>query len=1828
MRRALASLAILQDAPWLALLVTVVLLCAPHVAQAQTVCAVPGKDGAATISGVVNTYHQGTLTASSGSASITVGSSRIGGASVPISNGDLLLVIQMQDADFNSTNGTTYGDGSGGTTGSGWTALNNAGLYEYVVATNTITLGGGTITIRGTGAGSGLRNTYTNAAANSTSGQKRFQVIRVPQYSTATLGSVTAPAWDGSTGGIVAFDVAGALNLTGGSVNVAGLGFRGGGSRDLDGDKSNPTVAQPDDFALSATYAAHGSKGEGIAGTPRYVYNSATGLVDDTFVEGYPGGSHARGAPANAGGGGTDADPNDNQENSGGGGGSNGGAGGRGGNTWQSNSAVGGYGGASFAGSAATNRIIMGGGGGGGTRNNDTTIAASTGAAGGGIVMIRAGSFTGSATINASGASAYDNTLNDGGGGGGAGGSVIVMGTSGIGGITINVNGGTGGDAWHNQDANGNPGERHGPGGGGSGGIVYYSSVGGAPSVSRAGGANGVTTTSASAYGATAGAAGPAPANITFAATQGVSPSYLCLPSLTTTKTTTTASVTNSPTGTTATYRITVANAANLGSAISVNISDTLPTNFTYASTTSIVPSGNATQDSVSNPTVGATVPSWGVFTIPGGGQVQITFVVNISRVVLSGTYQNPARANYLDPVRTLAAPNNTLNVDYNSASSTGEDVTVTSRADMTITKSHTGNFTQGQTNATYTLTATNSGSGQTSGTVTVTDTLPAGLTPTSFTAAAPWSCSIVTQTVTCTRSDALIAGNSYSAITVTVSVSATAPASITNTASVSGGGQTNTANDTASDPTTINQLADLTITKTHTGNFTQGQTNAPYTITVTNSGNGATSGTVTVTDTLPTGLTFVSGTAAPWSCSAIGQVVTCTRSDSLAALSSYPALTLNVNVAANAPTSVTNSVAVSGGGEIITNNNSATDPTTINGVPDLTITKSHTGNFTQGQANATYTLTVTNSGTAATSGTVTVTDTLPAGLSFVSGSAAPWSCGAVGQVVTCSRSDALAVSSSYPALTLTVNVSATAPASVTNTASVSVSGELNTGNNSASDVTTINQVADLTIAKTHTGNFTQGQIAAPYTITVTNSGTGATSGTVTVTDTLPTGLAFNSGSGSNWGCSAVLQVVTCQRNVAIAASTSTAITLNVNVAANAPFNVTNSVAVSGGGEVVTNNNSATDPTTINGVPDVTITKTHTGNFTQGQSNAPYTITVTNSGTAATSGTVTVTDTLPAGLSFASASPAAVWNCGAVGQVVTCTNTNALNAGASYTALTLNVNVAANAPFSVTNTATVSGGGQTNTANDTASDPTTINGVPDLTITKTHTGNFTQGQTNAPYTITVTNSGTAATSGTITVTDTLPAGLSYASFSGSAGGWGCGAIGQVVTCTNSNVIAASSSYAALTLNVNVSATAPASVTNSASVSGGGETNTGNNSASNPTTINPIADLIIAKTHTGNFTRGSIGTYSITVTNNGTGQTSGNVTVTDTLPAGLMPTGWSGSPQWSCVIASQTVTCTNTNTLNAGASYTAIGITVSVAQSAASSLTNTATVSGGGQVVTTNDTSSDPTTIVSSSDLSLTKVTTNPGSGVGSTAVFTLTLTNTGPSDATGVAVRDQLPAGLTYLSSIASVGSYNSGTGIWTVGNVASGISPTLQISARIDVVGSLTNTAQVSTSNQPDPDSTPNNNNAAEDDQASASLSTAPPNVTLCKTIQGQPCPPGAPLNMPPGSDITYVITFTNSGGSYASSFVITDPIPANTDFKVGSVSTNLASTGLSVTVFYSYDSGNSFVPTPLPTSGGGSAPAGYDRTVTHVRWQFTGNLSHLAPANAGSVGFTVRIR
>jgi hypothetical protein len=206
---------------------------------------------------------------------------------------------------------------------------------------------------------------------------------------------------------------------------------------------------------------------------------------------------------------------------------------------------------------------------------------------------------------------------------------------------------------------------------------------------------------------------------------------------------------------------------------------------------------------------------------------------------------------------------------------------------------------------------------------------------------------------------------------------------------------------------------------------------------------------------------------------------------------------------------------------------------------------------------------------------------------------------------------------------------------------------------------------------------------------------------------------------------------------------------------------------------------------------------------------------------------MTVTGTLPSGLTFGTLPSGSPWSCGAAGQLLTCTSMVPIAAGSTYTLLTIPVNVSASAPSSIT----VSGftfGGAGMTAGTFSSDTITVNATPFLSITKSPGGTFTQGQT-ATWNLTVSNTiPNSATSGTVTVVDTLPTGYSLSSFTGT--GWGCGAVTVTVTCSSTTAVAGGSSYPVLGLTVNVPANSPKSVTNNAVTFGGGsptQTTSGN-----------------------------------------------------------------------------------------------------------------------------------------------------------------------------------------------------------------------------------------------------------------------------------------------------------------------------------------------------------------------------------------------------------------
>ncbi|HEX3584351.1 MAG TPA: hypothetical protein VH024_00035, partial [Candidatus Angelobacter sp.] len=155
--------------------------------------------------------------------------------------------------------------------------------------------------------------------------------------------------------------------------------------------------------------------------------------------------------------------------------------------------------------------------------------------------------------------------------------------------------------------------------------------------------------------------------------------------------------------------------------------------------------------------------------------------------------------------------------------------------------------------------------------------------------------------------------------------------------------------------------------------------------------------------------------------------------------------------------------------------------------------------------------------------------------------------------------------------------------------------------------------------------------------------------------------------------------------------------------------------------------------------------------------------------------------------------------------------------------------------------------------------------TPDLTIANIHSGNFLRPQTGAIYTITVSNVGSVDTTALITMDDTLPAGLMATDISGL--NWNCTL--SPLQCTRGDVLVAGTSFDPITLNVNVANNAASSVTNTATVSGGGESNTANNTASDLTQID-AALLLSAQTASVSVAAGGTATSILNVTNNGSG----------------------------------------------------------------------------------------------------------------------------------------------------------------------------------------------------------------------------------------------------------------------------------------------------------------------------------------------------------------------
>ena len=844
-------------------------------------------------------------------------------------------------------------------------------------------------------------------------------------------------------------------------------------------------------------------------------------------------------------------------------------------------------------------------------------------------------------------------------------------------------------------------------------------------------------------------------------------------------KTTSTPAITNTTAGSVATYTITVNNSGN-STATGVAINDALPTGFSFASNTAPVLVGGATRTAIVDPTAGATSPTWGTFSIPPSGSVTITFNANVANTVGAGVYNNSAS------IATGSNASQINNYDGTLSTNTAEDVSIATALLLVSKVSNTPvvNLVVGAGTANYTITVKNNGSAAATGVI-VADALPStvpnvfsynattsvtlGGSPVAFTAAG---------TATAPTWDSSPTGGFSIApgASLVITFTATIPLTVldgtyNNSASATGVAANITNFDGTPAGTTVDNVivtrATLTVDKTTSTPIvtnTPTGTTAAYSITVKNSGSGPTLA-LTVTDTLPTGFTYAStssvtinGSAVAFTAPAANATTPLWDSSPAGGFIIPAGQSLVINFVANVASTVAdgtydNSASTS----LITsfNYNGATqagENVTVNSAT-LEVAKSANTPIvanTLAGTTATYSITVNNTGGGTATG-VTINDVLPTGFTFASNTSPVLAGGATRTGTTDPAAGATTPTwgtFSIPPLgsvtiTLVANVASSVANGTYNNSANALSPNVKIANitnfngalSTTDDVTVTSAI--LTVTKTtSTPTVTKGGTGglAIYTITVANTGNGAATG-ITVSDTLPAGFTYGSTGSITIGgvpvtaftIGGTAAVPVWDSNPAggftIEDGQSLVLTFDAAIAGSV-VNGTyqNSAAAAGGAKVITNYaaaSSTAEDVVITNVAEFTLTKTHVDPFPISV-NGVYTFTVTNIGigaTASSTGTITVSDTLPTGLTYVSSTAGTnAWACVPAPPVVTCTAPSFTLAAGATSSFTMTVAVAG-PTANVVNTADVTSGAAT-TILPVAStlDPTTIGSQPGVNV--------------------------------------------------------------------------------------------------------------------------------------------------------------------------------------------------------------------------------------------------------------------------------------------------------------------------------------------------------------------------------------------------------------------------------------------------------------------------------------------------------------------------------
>lgn len=842
------------------------------------------------------------------------------------------------------------------------------------------------------------------------------------------------------------------------------------------------------------------------------------------------------------------------------------------------------------------------------------------------------------------------------------------------------------------------------------------------------------------------------------------------------------------------------------------------------------------------------------------------------------------------------------------------------------------------------------------SGQITLTVVLPAGVsTPSNSFTIGTWSCTTVAQTVTCTNPNAstMTQNATVSVAIPVVPASSVAGQILTfNFAVALASTESSTTNNTATLTTTASVTAPNLSINMPAFTLYAGQS-SNVTVNVTNSGTINATGQLTTTITIPGGATApASFTSGAWSCTTVGQTITCTNPNiSGLAPSAVLAITIPVTTPANATngqivTIVASVAAISG--ESNTSDNSTTGTGQLISEPNLKLVKSASSLALQGTP-FDFTFTVSNVGGSNTSGTITVRDTLRNGLKYVSAAGTNWTCAKVGvdaqndDIVQCT-STATHLANVGNFSTFTIRVNPTLAVTASNIAYISGGGASSTAFKASAPCNTCNAgitgvfvqpSPDATVVISQpTPVLVAGQ-ASTILITINNIGGTSITTPLTTTIVLPVGITmpptFTNGA---WSCITSGQTVTCTNPNTAGVPVGGSLPLNLIVTPQAILvGTTPSITVNilpFSGESNTSNNSGTlvitNPVGAPLVPDLTITLNQPqSNLVVGQ-NSTMNVVVSNLGLGVATGQLTVTMSIPNGVT-ASSGTSNGWTLVVNGGILTATHPNATGLAAggnsNFTVnLTPNSNIINTQPTFVGIVSTVVN--ESNAFNNmavlTTSMSVTTTGVPNLTIYAVLNNSFVASQIST-FTVYVVNTGVVSATGVLTTTITLPNGFS-APGSFSSNGWTGITNGQIVTLTyqNSTGLAPASiltiQVPVIPATILVGSTPAMFVFNIGQVPS--EISTVDNVfyfiSTNPVLGSSTPNITVnISTIIPSLTVGQTSNLTINYINTGTITQTGTLVTNIVLPSGISVPSSFTSNGWNCTLIGQTLNCTNPNT---------------------------------------------------------------------------------------------------------------------------------------------------------------------------------------------------------------------------------------------------------------------------------------------------------------------------